>query len=79
MIARLFVFDTKWIRISCRHSTAPKEFSALIQVETSEDDSLRQAWVVSAVPKGIGQAHRMRQAQRQDRRGSERLLLRNSP
>src|SRR6266852_2257600 len=64
MISRLFVFDTKWIRIFPGHSTSLKEFSALIEVEAREDHGLRQPWVVSAIPEGIRQAHRMRQAHR---------------
>jgi len=41
MVARLFVFNTKWIRIFFGHNATAKEFSALIQVEACEDHSLR--------------------------------------
>jgi hypothetical protein len=60
MIPRLFVFDTKWVRVFFRHSVSLKQFSAPIEVEACEDHGLRQLRVVSALPKGICQAHRVR-------------------
>src|SRR5258708_30611965 len=64
MVARLFVFEAKWIRICWGYNTAVKEFSAFIQVEARQDHSLRQPWVVPPIPEGICQTHRVRQAKR---------------
>ncbi len=62
VIARLFILDTKRIGIFGGDDTAVKELPAFVQVEAYDDYCSREPWVEAAVPEGICQAHRMRQA-----------------
>src|SRR5215472_13478163 len=63
MISRLFVHDSIWIGIPGSHGTASEEPLALLQAKPGEDDGLRQPRIVPAIPEGIGETHRVGQAE----------------
>src|SRR5579864_351883 len=63
MVARFFVLDAKGIGILCGHNTTIEQPLALLKVKAGQNHGFRQPRIVSSIPEGIGQTHRVRQAE----------------